>query len=357
MKTNSIKDLSHLPESVIITSRGVASRSSLLSIPEKNIFVFDGVSPNTKLTEVKICLDKIKKLKYKNIIGIGGGSVLDFAKLIATIDSIPEHGIRSQIENNRVLKSRDKTLFLIPTLFGSGAEQTPFAVCYISEKKYSVSSQAMIADKVIYDQELINSIPQKIRLANILDCFCQAFESMTTAKANSVSIVYSKKAIQLLINSAPDYTAGNNSQSEDIMLASEYSGKAIAITKTTGPHAFSYYLTSKLQLPHGIAVASVFVIFFKLYNQFYRNNVKIDLALEFLSIEFKSSYTNESLYAFFKDCGLNIDKVFKEIIAKIDFKDWFKNVNLERLNNGPEMKTEYLNYLAFKNYFVDFAEQ
>ena len=263
-------------KTLIISSDGVVKRLNFESVKNQNFLVFSNVPPNPKYNEIVNCLDYIKDIKIDLILAIGGGTVIDFSKLISVFKSIPISQIKNSITNNTTY-SRDCDLIFVPTLFGSGAEQTPFAVCYLDNIKYSVSSKDFYPDKVFYFTDLALTIPPKIKLANILDCFCQACESITSKNSNSKSISYSTKAIENCILYAEEYIKNSTPKSiSKIAEASKNSGKAIAITKTTAPHALSYFLTTYHFIPHGYAVGLMFIFFIDIYIKKYKNNKKIN---------------------------------------------------------------------------------
>ena len=175
-------------------------------------------------------------------------------------------------------------LISVPTLFGSGAEQTPFAVCYIGKKKYSVANSLILPTRVEYIPEINISAPTNTKLANVLDCFCQAAESLTARNANNVSLEFAEKTLRLLVPIAKEYVNGNSVVLASKMAeASNLCGKAIAISKTTGPHAMSYYLTSVLNWTHGKAVAFTFVYFLEKYRSFESKDVSIQRLFQLLN--------------------------------------------------------------------------
>ena len=124
---------------VIISSAGTAKRNNLKQYIEPNDVLYKEVLPNPRLNQLIQFLRVIQLTPKDIIVGIGGGSVIDFSKLVALFVETPSDQIKDIIESAK-FESIKKALKLVvvPTLFGSGAEQTPFAVCYIGEKKQTL---------------------------------------------------------------------------------------------------------------------------------------------------------------------------------------------------------------------------
>jgi alcohol dehydrogenase class IV len=117
----------------------------------------------------------------------------------------------------------------------------------------------------LIDSEFSLSLPIKTKASACLDALCQAIESYWSVSSTAQSKTYAIKAIKMISLSYIAYISGSDMESRDeIAQAANYAGKAINITKTTAPHAISYTLTSKFDVPHGHAVALCIREFFKL---------------------------------------------------------------------------------------------
>lgn len=322
---------------LVISSAGTSKRLALETLCGPQDSLYSNVEPNPGYDQIIAFKAEIEYCDNCRIIAIGGGSVIDFAKLIALFHPLKPSVIEAAIRRPGEPLQNGRPLTCIPTLFGSGAEQTPFAVCYIGQEKFSVASPAIKPVDVIYIPELATTIPQQLKLANIADCFCQAAESITAKSSNEQSECFAKKAIRILLHSSRDYIHGTSSHAaSDIALASELSGKAIAISKTTGPHSLSYYLTSCLGWDHGISVTIPFLFFLYNYEVFNQNIQKVNALLSFLSSSIPSPggvFTN--VCSIFSSWGIHIDRLANEISANVDLSEWIRCANEERLSNGP----------------------
>lgn len=341
---------------IVVSSRGTSKRLNLKSYLSSKDQLFDHVEPNPNLTQLIDFFHAVKLDSETTVVAIGGGSVIDFSKLVSLFYDINIDDVRIQIESGsyRYLDNALK-LVVIPTLYGSGAEQTPFAVCYIGNRKYSVSSPKLLPKTIYYISTFSESIPIPVKEENILDCFCQASESLTSVNANELSKSYAVRAINLLVEYGLDYV-GMNKHVNEIMKASEYCGKAIGISKTTGPHALSYHLTSAHALPHGRAVGLSFLYFLQLYSspKYKELNQLIDF-FEQLSISFNCGIEELIVVIpkFFNDLGLNASGIKKSISSRLDYGDWYNSVNLERLVNGPHIAEEDFNEATLKSFIIN----
>lgn len=188
------------------------------------------------------------------IISIGGGVVLDSSKFFACFLKNTHLTAEKVIAK---LKNFDECVPLLaaPTTAGSGSEATPFAVLYLDGRKYSLENPYLLPEDVILDPDLTKSVPKEIAASSGVDAVCQSLEAIWSVRANEESIKYAVLALQYLIPAIKHVVSNPCDQIRASMLiGSHLAGRAIAISRTTAPHAFSYLLTSKYNIPHGHAV-------------------------------------------------------------------------------------------------------
>lgn len=212
------------------------------------------VPPNPTSTQLEIALSDARRFKPDVILGVGGGSVLDMAKLIAALlDSIQDLDDTRQDDR---LNSRNVDLLLVPTTAGSGAEATHFAVLYRGKVKYSLSGNALLPNLVVLDHQLIVGGDRHNLAASGLDALCQSIESLWAREQTPRSRKFAKQGLSLLSEHLVPFVQGDFSRSRQMQMGSHLVGHAINISKTTAPHALSYFLTSEVGVSHGVAVAS-----------------------------------------------------------------------------------------------------
>lgn len=285
---------------------------------------FSDFTSNPKIEDVRKGLDIINEIKPDIILAVGGGSAIDMAKLIRFFYSYSEEsGVYTQI-NPKI------PLAAIPTTAGTGCETTHFAVMYVDGVKNSVEHEAVRPDYAfVYPPFTYHNSPY-LTACTGFDALAQAIESFWNKHATQKSDELAKEAIRLLWSNLPIAVNNPTEASRDAMSIGSYlAGKAIDITKTTAPHAFSYPFTSHYGYPHGHAVALVFPEIAE-YN-FINGNIpmmKINYLSEILNTTNKDM--KACLTALNQSIGLtllsNIDYDINLIVGEI---------NTSRLSNNP----------------------
>lgn len=212
----------------------------LSSLPIKIEKYFD-VKENPTYESIQIAADKFSKGEYDLLISVGGGSVMDTAK-----------GIKYYCSNNFEINIPH---IAIPTTAGSGSEATRFSVMYHNGIKQTLDHVALLPEYSVLDARLLYSLNDNQKKIPLLDALCQCIESLLSISTTNESREYSEKGIELIVDNYKPYITGDKSVYDDIFIASNYSGRAINITKTNIGHSMSYQLTSKFGVKHGQAVA------------------------------------------------------------------------------------------------------
>jgi alcohol dehydrogenase class IV len=154
----------------------------------------------------------------------------------------------------------------VPTTAGSGSESTCIAVVYENKKKQSLENNLLLPDIAILDPQLSISLPSRQTAISGIDAFSQSIESFWSIHATDHSRSLARDAIITLNEYLPQAIQAPTLQiREKLLWASHLSGQAINMTRTTGPHALSYFLSAHYKISHGQAVALFLPIFF-LYN-------------------------------------------------------------------------------------------
>jgi alcohol dehydrogenase class IV len=215
---------------------------------------FSDFEPNPKVEDVKKGVQLFRAISCDAIIAVGGGSVIDMAKLInffASNNIEPEQ----YLEGKEKQIKKGKLLIALPTTSGTGSEATHFAVLYVNNIKYSVAHCTVLPDIAIIDPQLTLSMPAIITASSGMDVLSQAIESYWNINSTNESKAYSKDAIKLTLENLKMAVLNPSDDSREAMAkAAHLAGKAINSTKTTAPHAVSYPLTSYFGIAHGHAV-------------------------------------------------------------------------------------------------------
>ena len=280
------------------------------------------------------------------LLAVGGGSVLDTAKIVSILPSEHNAAIEVITQNKSSLK-RKHSLIAVPTTAGSGSESTRFAVAYVDNKKYSLSNNTLLPDHVILDPSLTSSLSPSLTAVSGVDAFSQAIESFWAVGSTDESKNYARKSLKLLLDVFPGVVQNPTGEARyKMMTAAHFSGKAIDISRTTAPHAVSYTLTIKHNIQHGHAVALTLPQFFE-YNlspENFQDSNKNEPALDCIRKElleiFKCKNISEcrnKIESIIKNTGLEMRLSKLGKFSQNNVEDIVNNVNLERLSNNPRI--------------------
>lgn len=251
----------------VFTDKGIAGAGLLelpLSIVKEtgaDIVILDDLPAEPTCDQAQAVVDQFRESGADAIVAVGGGSVMDIAKL-ASILATDDYGVRDLLENPLLGRKCVRSL-MIPTTAGTGAEATPNSIVSVPEKalKVGIVNPAMIADGVILDAEMIKKLPRKIAAATGVDALAHAIECFTSKKANPFSDTFALEALDLIFNNIEE--ACDNPKALEaknkMMIAAFYAGIAITASGTTAVHALSYPLGGKYHIPHGVSNAMMLV--------------------------------------------------------------------------------------------------
>lgn len=191
------------------------------------------------------------------VIGIGGGSILDTAKLIAAL-SFSEQEVESVFGIDQV-RNRKLMLACIPTTAGTGSEVSPNAILLDEQDnlKKGVVSKYLVPDMAYVDPVMTYSVPPAVTASTGIDALTHCIEAYANRFAHPVTDLYALEGIRLITRSLETaYFSGKNAKARsDVALGSLYGGLCLGPVNTGAVHALSYPLGGEYHIPHGIANA------------------------------------------------------------------------------------------------------
>lgn len=248
---------------VIFTDKGilgaglVAQPQALIEEAGIDYTIISDIPAEPSYLEAQMMIDECKKENANLIIAIGGGSVMDVAKL-ASILTTDDYTVKDLLDEPLLAKKQTTTL-MIPTTAGTGSEATPNSIVGVPEKelKIGIVNPEMIADYVILESRMIKNLPKAIAAATGVDALCHAIECFTSAKANPISNTFALEALDLIMNNIIEACTNPEAleAKSNMLLGSFYAGVAITSSGTTAVHALSYPLGGKYHIPHGVSNA------------------------------------------------------------------------------------------------------
>jgi alcohol dehydrogenase len=248
---------------LIVTDKGLhqagvldAAKQTLMA-SGFGVAVFDDVVADPPETIVLLCAEQAKKIKADAVIGIGGGSSMDIAKMAAVL-AVSDQPLSEMYGIGNVRGSR-LPLLQMPTTAGTGSEVTNISIVSVGETtKMGIVSKQLYADRVILDAELTIGLPRIHTAATGIDAMVHAIEAYTSKhKKNILSDTLAKQALFLLSqNLIAACEDGQNREARTAMLlGATLAGQAFANAPVAAVHALAYPLGGHFHISHGLSNA------------------------------------------------------------------------------------------------------
>jgi len=244
-----------------IMSLGLASPAlESLSNAGFNIVIFDQVEADPKEETVLQAVELARQKNISLVIGFGGGSSMDVAKLIALLTASNQE--IEHIYGVNQAKGTRLPLVLIPTTAGTGSEVTAISIVTtgVDEKK-GVVTPIILPDIALLDAELTIGLPPSTTAATGIDAMVHAIESYTSKNVNNnpLSKMLAKQALSLLGANIKEavFNGSNIEARSNMLLGSMLAGQAFANSPVASVHALAYPIGSLFHVPHGLSNALV----------------------------------------------------------------------------------------------------
>lgn len=248
-----------LERTLVVSGRFNGARTDLLKLPGA-VKVFDGVAAEPDIACLDAALEAARAFDPDLIVGFGGGSALDVAKLVAVLaDS--RQTLHEVVGPEKVLRRR-LALAQVPTTAGTGSEVGTRALVTdpATRNKLAVQSRYMLADIAIVDPDLMRSVPAAITAETGVDAMAHCVEAFTNIKAHPIIDFYALEGTKLVGRYLKRAVAdGNDTEARaGLALASLYGGICLGPVNTAGGHAIAYPLGTRHKIAHGAANAVIF---------------------------------------------------------------------------------------------------
>ncbi|MDS7594493.1 iron-containing alcohol dehydrogenase [Agrobacterium tumefaciens] len=222
--------------------------------------VFDAIPGEPDIATLDAALEKARDCKPDLIVGLGGGSVMDVAKLVAVLWDSDQ--TLAEVAGPDRVAGRNTRLVQIATTAGTGSEAGIRSLITdpVKGSKIAVESPFMIADLAVLDPELTYSVPPAVTAATGIDAMAHCVEAFTNRKAHPMIDGFARMGFELVGKYlARAVRNGEDTEArEGLMLASYYGGICLGPVNTAAGHAIAYPLGTLLHLPHGLANAIIF---------------------------------------------------------------------------------------------------
>jgi alcohol dehydrogenase class IV len=248
---------------LIVTDPGVLSAGLLnKALPQfkelaLSLKIFSDVQADPPVSVIDSAVKLAQECRADFIVGFGGGSSMDVAKLVALL--APGKEKLSDVYGIGMAKGPRLPLILVPTTAGTGSEVTTISIVTVSEsEKKGVVSPKLLPDVALLDAELTLGLPPHITAATGIDAMVHAIEAFTTKRLkNPVSDCLAKEALRLLagnlhaaVNAGDDIVVREN-----MLLGACLAGMAFTNAPVAGVHALAYPIGARFHVSHGLSNA------------------------------------------------------------------------------------------------------
>ncbi|WP_203072829.1 iron-containing alcohol dehydrogenase [Falsiroseomonas ponticola] len=248
-----------ITRTLVISGGFNAKRVAVLGLPGE-VAIFGQVKPEPDLPNLQAALAMAEAFQPQLVVGFGGGSALDLAKLVAVLPGSGQ--TLHEVVGPEKVKGRSVKLAQVPTTAGTGSEAGTRSLVTdpATEQKLAVQSRHMLADLAVVDAELTMSVPPAVTAATGVDAMAHCVEAFTSKRAHPLIDLYALEGIRLVGRYLARAVAdGSDTEARaGLMLASLYGGYCLGPVNTTAGHAVAYPLGTRQHIAHGHACALVF---------------------------------------------------------------------------------------------------
>ncbi|WP_354546157.1 iron-containing alcohol dehydrogenase [Roseovarius sp. MBR-78] len=244
-----------------LRATGIIDRAErVLKDAGRSVIIFSDVEADPPEAVILAASDAAKASEASIVLGLGGGSSLDVAKLVAAL--VPGHQTLSQMYGVGNVTGSRLPLALIPTTAGTGSEVTPISIVTTgAQEKMGVVSPVLLPDLALLDPELTLGLPAHVTAATGIDAMVHAIEAYASASANNnpLSRMLAVQALNLMGQALLRAVTDGSSLSAraDMLLGSMLAGQAFANSPVAAVHALAYPLGGHFHIPHGLSNALV----------------------------------------------------------------------------------------------------
>ncbi len=251
----------HVDKILICSSKSIMKLSAVKDFCDlfqgRDINVLGNIRPNPSPADIDSAFKLIEGNPPELVIAIGGGSVIDFAKVLAAL--LSNSSVSSTLDLIDLEKFEPRTcgLIAVPTTCGTGSEVTPFATIWAGDKseKLSIDSPTIAPDMAILQGGLSSSCSPDQMLFSGLDAISHCVETLWNRNRTVLSEMFARESLESLIRTLPKALTATSSVDElqDLQEAAMLAGLAISQSRTAIAHSISYPITSVYGMPHGLA--------------------------------------------------------------------------------------------------------
>ena len=247
---------------LLITDPGLVAAGIVPAVEEAlaaaggEVVRYQDIPPEPHLDDVERCRSFAAERGAAVVVGVGGGSVLDAAKIVGGFAASAKP-LADLLDREDEDMAPGLPIFLLPTTAGSGAEVTAGAIVSFQGRKRRLVGRYVRPVVALIDPTFTRSLPESVTVASGLDALTHAIESYAARRASPMSQLYSREAFRLIMAWLPRVLASPHDLDARSKMAQAalYAGIAVANAGAGAVHALAYPLGGRISVPHGIANA------------------------------------------------------------------------------------------------------
>ena len=234
----------------VMVKTGIVQKvTNRLAIPFE---VFDEVEAEPKIEVAQTVADRVRSNPYDLVVGVGGGSSIDMAKVAAGFAS-NEGTARSFVGNDKFAKKPVSSI-MVPTTAGTGAELTVTSMVTVDGHKQWINSPLLLPSVAVVDPELTMTMPPGVTAATGMDALCHNTEAYLSTLANPITDSAALEGIALIVkNLQKAFESGTDRISRESMSLGALMGGIALQAKMVYGHSIGYTVATRFKLAHGVS--------------------------------------------------------------------------------------------------------
>lgn len=250
--------------------------------------IFSEIRPNPLITDIDKGIQLVRNNKYDAIVAVGGGSVIDTAKILRISEKYEIDWKESFKDTNLDLVNQKIPLISIPTTSGTGSHCTQAAVVSDeTNQKHTIYSYDFFSTVALVDYTLTMSLPKMLTASTGFDAFCHLSESYIVGKLTPMLEAMNKEAMTNIICTLPKLMIENKEEYREIMsMADSCAGISLSNGGAIIPHAFGEAISSNVyRINHGCSLAICYPAFIREYYNHPKYGKRIKDVIEIINYE------------------------------------------------------------------------
>ena len=214
--------------------------------------VYDEVEPEPRIEVAQGVADAVREGNYDIVVGIGGGSSMDMAKVASALATNP--GEAAKYVGNNLFLRKPLPSIMIPTTAGTGAELTVTSMVTVEGHKQWINSPLLLPSSALVDPELTMTMPKSVTAATGMDALCHNAEAFLSSLASPITDGAALEGIRLIVsNITAAYDDGSDRKARESMSLGALMGGIALQAKMVYGHSIGYTLATRFRLPHGVS--------------------------------------------------------------------------------------------------------